>query len=121
MPVKIEPEIVEELRDIGLAIWEAKYYKQPFFNEKTGKMSQRENKNWVIVTLAGPGVDQVSSSGKTLRIAVDNLIARHFADRVNGLRGAMLRLEGELWNLFMACMETKYAIDPESLDDVIPF
>lgn len=121
MPVKIDPDIVEELREMGLTIWEAKHFKHNVLNEKTGKMSLRENKNWVIVTLAGPGVDQVQGSGKTLREAVDCVIVSKFADRVPGVRGALMRCESALWGCFMACMETKYKLDPDSLDDDIPF
>lgn len=121
MPVKVDPDIVAELHGMDLTLWEAKHYKRPVLNEKTGKMTMRENKDWVIVSIAGPGVETVQGSGNTLRAAVDSVIVKHFADRVPGIRGKMMILERELWNLFMACMESKYELDPESLDDDIPF
>lgn len=121
MPVKIDPDIVDELRDMDLAIWEAKHFKRPVYNEKTGKTTMRENKDWVIVTLAGPGVDHKQGSGKTLRAAVDSVIVSHFADRVPGVRGKMMVLERELWSLFLVLMELNYELDPESLNDDIPF
>ena len=121
MPVKIDPDIVAELQAMDLTIWAAVHFKHSVLNEKTGKMTLRENKNWTIVTLAGPGVEQVQGSGKTLREAVDSVVVKHFADRVPGIRGKMMILERELWNLFMVCMELKYELDPELLDDDIPF
>lgn len=121
MPVKIDPDIVAELQEMDLTIWSAVHFKRSVLNEKTGKMTLRENKNWVIVTLAGPGVDQVQGSGKTLREAVDCVLVSHFADRVRGIRGRMMVLERELWKLFMVCMELKYELDPALLDDDIPF
>ncbi len=121
MPVKIDPDIVAELREMDLTIWEAKHFKTEVFNEKLGKMTLRENKNWVIVTIAGPGVGSTQGSGKTLRDAVDSVIVAHFADRVRGLRGKMMVLERELWNLFMVCMELKYELNPELIDSDIPF
>lgn len=121
MPVKIDPDIVAELQEMNLTIWEAKHFKRPVLNEKTGKMTMRENKDWVIVTIAGPGVDSIQGSGRTLRLAVDSVIVPHFADRVSGIRGKMMVLERELWNLFMVCMELKYELDPTLLDDDIPF
>lgn len=121
MPVKIDPDIVEELQAMDLAIWEAKHMKHEVLNEKTGKMTLRENKNWVIVTIAGPGMVFVSGSGKTLREAVDRVLVHYFPHRVSGIKGKMMVLESELWKLFMVLMEEKYRIDPESLDDDIPF
>lgn len=121
MPVKIDQDIVAELQEMDLTIWEAKHFKTEVFNEKLGKMTLRENKNWVIVTIAGPGVDSTQGSGKTLRAAVDSVIVSHFADRVPGLRGKMMVLERELWNLFMVCMELKYELNPALIDDAVPF
>lgn len=121
MPVKIDPDIVQELQEMELTIWSAHHPKWYAVNEKTGKLTQRENKEWVIVTLAGPGVEQAQGSGKTLREAVDTVLVLKFADRVGGLRGKMMVLERELWALFMVCMELKYDLDPSTLDDDIPF
>jgi hypothetical protein len=91
---------VEELAAMDLVLWEAKHPKQVFFNEKTGKMSSREDKDWVVISLAGPGVDGEKPAGaSTLRDAVDAALRTYFADRVPGLRGALLRLE-------KACFET---------------
>lgn len=117
MPVKIDPLIVEELAEIDLTIWEAKHPKVPFLNEKTGKMSQRENKGWCIVYLAGPGVDNTPGSGTTLRAAVDNaLMHSTLCERVTGLRGAMLRLSAALGTCSRRIAEDMYDID-----DDIPF
>jgi hypothetical protein len=121
MPVKIDPEIVEELAAVDLVIWEAKHPKMPFFNEKTGKWSQRENKGRVIVTVAGPGVPEALGGGTTLREAVDSAIKTSFPDKLKGVRGALLRLDEALLRCYIAMMELNYKIDPESLDDDVPF
>ena len=117
MPVKVDPLIVEELAALDLVLWEAKHPKVAFFNEKTGKMSSREDKGWVIVSLAGPGVTENCLAGQsTLRRAVDTALRTYFADRVPGLKGAMLRLEAALWATERTIAESIY--DPE---DDIPF
>lgn len=121
MPVKLDPEIVSELAEMELVIWSAKHLKKAVYNEDTGKTSFRENKDWVIVEVAGPGFVVAIGSGKTLRAAVDNILWNSFSDRVPGIRGTMMRLEKELWSLFMVCMELKYELDPDLLDDTIPF
>lgn len=125
MPVKIDPEIVAELEALDLVIWEAKHPKQPFFNEKTGKHSQREDKSWCLVVIAGPGVDGECRAGAaTLRAAVDAALAYHFPERFTGLKAALLKLGKEIislntqvrWQRHMA--EDGYDGDP---DDYIPF
>lgn len=128
MPVKIDPEIVEELAAMDLVIWEAMYQKQDVLNEKTGKFSKRENKNWVFCTLAGPGTpEHCIGSGKTLREAVDSVLTKWFADRVPGIRGAMMRLDRELLGLMLDTMEYRYKIAPstiiydDDIDDDVPF
>jgi len=121
MPVKVEPHIVEELREMGLTLWEAKHHKHEVLNEKTGKITLRENKNWVIVTLAGPGVDQAFGSGKTLREAIDAAVLHNFSDRVSGLKGALIRCEKAMWDCFTASMEHRFKHFPDDLDDDVPF
>lgn len=114
MPVKIEPAIVEELLAMDLTIWEAKHPRIPFTN-KAGKQSTKEDKSWVVVSLAGPGVEEARAGAQTLRQAVDAaLMHAGLADRVPGLRGAMLRLEMEMWRLGRLLVEERY-------EDDIPF
>lgn len=124
MPVKINPLILEELAALNLTLWEAKHPRTPFVN-KAGKMSSREDKSWVLISLAGPGVTQECRAGAaTLRQAVDSGLAYYFADRVPGIKGAMLKLEKALlelnvsvrWERLMA--EDGYTGDR---DDFIPF
>lgn len=118
MPVKVDPLIVEELTGMDLTLWEAKHPRQQFINVK-GKSSTREDKGWVIVALAGPGVVEDCRAGAaTLRKAVDTALTFHFADRVPGVRGAMMRLEKAMWDLGRTIMEAAYNADP---DDDIPF
>lgn len=125
MPVKLDPAIVEELAALDLVIWDAKHLKVPFFNEKTGKHSSREDKSVVFVTLSGPGVErECVSRGETLRRAVDTGLAAYFPERLKGLRGSLVRLERAVldlntqvhWQRLMA--EDGYDGDP---DDYIPF
>ncbi len=121
MPVKIDPIIVEELAEMEMVLWETKHPKQAFFNEKTGKMSSRENKEWVIVSIAGPGVDgDKPAGGPTLRAAVDSCLRTYFADRVPGLRGALLRLEKEVFQLTVGMMADRNLSGSDD-DDDIPF
>jgi hypothetical protein len=122
MPVKIDPAIVAELQEMDLVIWEAVHPKEPFFNEKTQKHSQRENKGWCMVSLAGPGVDeQRRASGHTLRAAVDAALAYHFPERLVGLRGALLKLDKEMLRLNTAVYGTRLKLTGELDDDDIPF
>lgn len=117
MPVKIDPFIVEELAAIDIVIWEAKHPKQSFFNEKTGKQSTREDKSWVHVSLAGPGLDECIGSGPSLRVAVDRAIVHSvIVFHVPGLRGQMLRLERALWDLDRHLATAR--IDQEFADDI---
>lgn len=123
MPVKIDPDIVEELAQMNLVLWDAKHPKRPFFNEKTGKQSQREDKGWVIVSLNGPGVDREKpAGGPTLRQAVDHALRTYFSDRVPGLRGDLLRLEKACFDLTIGLMSSRSALSGCSDDDdEIPF
>lgn len=125
MPVKLDPAIVEELAAMDLVIWEAKYLKVAVFNEKTGKMSNREDKSKVFVTLSGPGVQrEARGQGDSLRTAVDSCMAAWFPERLTGLRGKLVALERAIldlntqvhWQRLMA--EDGYDGDP---DDFIPF
>lgn len=121
MPVKIDPLIVEELAEVDLTLWDAKHFKRPVWDEKKQKHIMREDKAWVIVSLAGPGVQEAPGSGLTLRAAVDNaLVHSGLSDRVGGLRGAMLRLEKAMWDASRQIAEDRFkAMD--DLDDDIPF
>lgn len=120
MPVKIDPLIVEELAALDLVIWEAKHPKIPFYNTKTMKESSREDKTWVHVSLAGPGLSQALGAGPNLRIAVDRAIIHSvIVYHVPGLRGKMLRLERALWDLDRALATAR--IEREFDDDDIPF
>lgn len=121
MPVKIDPAIVEELAALDLVIWEAKHPKRAFFNEKTQKMSQREDKSWCVVSITGPGVDRECSAGAaTLRLAVDACLRTYFADRVPGLRGALLRLEHAVFQTALELMSARVLKEADD-DDDIPF
>lgn len=125
MPVKIDPDIVEELRAMDLLLWECRHPKQPFFNEKTGKMSSREDKGWCLVQLAGPGVSGECRAGApTLRQAVDTALAYYFPDRIGGLKGALLRLDKALLDLTVAIRGQKMMVEEGydgDWDDFIPF
>lgn len=124
MPVKIDPAIVEELAALELVLWEAKHPKLQIWNEAKGKLTPREQKDWVIVHLAGPGVGEAPGSGKTLREAVDAAL-RHsdLRDRVPGLKGAMLRLEEALFTTGLKLAEQRYDRGGwnDGIDDDIPF
>lgn len=121
MPVKIDPAITAELQEMDLVLWEAKHPKQPFFNEKTQKHSSREDKGWCVVSITGPGVDrECLAGGPTLREAVDGCLRTYFRDRVPGLRGAMMRLEHELFLTAIDMMSTRN-LSGSDLDDDIPF
>lgn len=121
MPVKLDPLIAEELSAMDLVLWEAKHPREAVVSEKTGKPTTREDKSWVLVSLAGPGVDEARGGGRTLREAVDAAI-RHsaLAERVPGLRGSMLRAERALFDLSMRMAESRYDAQVEPDDDV-PF
>ncbi len=115
MPVKIDSAIVEELASMDLVLWEAKHPRVPFYNDKTMKESHREDKTWVLVSIAGPGVEEIRAGARTLKKAVDAaLVHSDLHKRVPGLRGAMLRLERALWDLTRRCVEDRY-------EDDIPF
>lgn len=125
MPVKVDPLIVEELAAMDLVLWSATHPKRYMLNEKTGKMSLREDKGWCLVSLAGPGVERECNAGAaTLRQAVDAALQAFFRDRVTGVKGALLRLgkalhelEGKVrWDRLM--LEHEYSGDP---DDFVPF
>lgn len=119
MPVKVDLLIVEELAAMDLTLWEAKHPRQAFVN-KAGKMSSREDKGWVIVSLAGPGVTEDARAGAaTLREAVDTALAWYFSDRVPGVKGAILRLNKAVWDLSRRITEDLY--DAGEFDDDIPF
>lgn len=125
MPVKIDPQIMEELAAMDLVLWEAKHPRVPFFNEKTQKQSSREDKAWVTVTLMGPGVtNPIPWGAPTLRAAVDKALAWGFMDRVTGLKGAMMWLEKELGTLEGKLrwerMKADMGFEGED-DDFIPF
>lgn len=118
MPVKIEPYIVEELASLDLVIWEAKHPKLPVWDEKRGKHVTREDKSWVLVSLAGPGVEECRAGARTLRQAVDAALTHFLADRVPGLRGAMMRLEKAMFDLQQAI---RWQTLDSEYDDDIPF
>jgi hypothetical protein len=119
MPVKIDPLIVEELAALDLVIWEAKHPRESFYNTKTMKESTREDKSWVLVTLAGPGVEECRGGRRTLREAVDAAITHSpVVYRVPGLRGSFLRLERAMFDLTLKMAEQRY---DRELDDDIPF
>lgn len=121
MPVKADPIINDELQAMNLTLWTCIHPKQPFFNEKTGKMSQREDKSRVIVTLAGPGLpDMATGFGGSLREAVDAALGgKETRDRVPGLKGALLRLEAAMDDLRRVLIFQRYIGD--DLDDDVPF
>lgn len=127
MPVKPDPIIQEELEAMDLTIWTAIHPKQPFWNEKTGKHSQREDKSRVIVTLAGPGITEGGYGyGGSLREAVDDALASPaLRDRPKGLKGALTRLEAAMGDLRrVLSWEAIYAregVALEDRDDFIPF
>lgn len=127
MPVKPDPIIQEELEAMDLTIWTAIHPKQPFWNEKTGKHSQREDKSRVIVTLAGPGITEGGYGyGGSLREAVDDALASPaLRDRPKGLKGALTRLEAAMSDLRrVLSWEAIYAregVALEDRDDFIPF
>lgn len=123
MPVKLDPILVEELAAMDLTIWSAAYRRNMVFNPKTGKTSSREDKSWITVALAGPGIDEQWGGGKTLREAVDAAMVPHLVDRVPGLRGALLRLKIALSALTSAVMIRRFnenRPEGEEWDDV-PF
>jgi len=121
MPVKLDPTILEELRGMDLTLWSATHPKQDFFNEKTSRQSTRENKGWVIVALAGPGITkELYGSGATLRVAIDSAIIHGgLADRVTGLRGALMRLEHSVFALQRRISDDLF--DAGGYDDDVPF
>lgn len=120
MPVKIDPAITEELAAMDLVIWEAKHPKRQEVSPKTGKMTTREDKGRVLVSIAGPGVQEAPGGGKTLREAVDAALGHSpLAARVPGLRGAMMRLEKAILDLAVSAhAQAHYDSD---YDDDIPF
>lgn len=116
MPVKSDPIINEQLQAMNLTIWSMMHPKQPFFNEKTGKQSQREDKTRVIVTLNGPGVSHPAMGfGATLREAVDDALMtgrdQPLLDRVPGLKGALLRLDAAMSALRFVMMQDRYSYE----------
>jgi hypothetical protein len=118
MPVKLDPIIIEELASMDLTLWEAKHPRTSFVNA-AGKMSSREDKSWVLVYLAGPGVIGEHGGGPTLRQAVDAaLVYSGLCERVPGVRGAMLRLEKEVGATVRQLVEGRCR---EADDDDIPF
>lgn len=122
MPVKIDPLIIEELASINLVIWEAKHPKLLVWNEAKGKHTPREQKDWVVVTLAGPGVEEARGGAPTLRAAIDTaLVHSGLYTRVTGLRGALLRVERAMWDLDRCYAEARFREAYGDDEDDIPF
>ena len=122
MPVKPDPLITEELAAMELTIWAAIHPKMMLPNAKTGKLTPREDKSRVIVTLAGPGTVGADGYGATLRGAVDDALrSPRLIDRVPGLKGKMMRLERELFMLRFAFAAQRYTNYGSDEDDDIPF
>lgn len=125
MPVKIDPFIVDELQSMDLVIWEAKHPKKPVWNEKTGKYTDREDKSWVTVRLAGPGSgDHAVGGAPDLRQAVDAALRSFFPDRVPGLKGSVLRLEQAMLSLQTSYFGRRLdfgSSNGDDFDDDIPF
>lgn len=119
MPVKTDQALIDDLSSIGLVVWDTKHPKIPFYNDKTMKTSQREDKSWVLVTLAGPGVEEAHAGGPDFATAVKSaLIHSGLCDRVPGVSGAMLRLERAVWDLGRRLAADRMAAE---YDDDIPF
>jgi hypothetical protein len=127
VPVKIDPLIVDELASMDLAIWSARHPKVfSGMSEKTGKAVYRENKQAVSVTVNGPGLKREAYGyGTTLRLAIDDaLVTGSLADRVRGIRGAVLRLEAAIRSLSQKAKWERLMLEDGyegDLDDYIPF
>lgn len=127
MPVKIDPHIVAELAELDLVIWEAKHPKiASGVSPKTGRLVFKESKAWVVAVVTGPGVDgEKHGGGPTLSVAVDAILRTYFADRVPGLRGAILRAERALFDLAQVCSVKSFKLSgapgASDYDDDIPF
>jgi hypothetical protein len=127
MPVKIDREVADRLLDMGLTVWSAKHPKVASgISPKTGKTVFKEDKNWCIVELAGPGLeDNPIGSGKTFRAAARNALKHKcVVDRVPGLYGAMMRLDAALLGLNTEMHFHRLWVEdgaPGSKDDYVTF
>lgn len=116
--VRVPEDLRLELAAMGLTVWVAHH---PMVNVRDS-VRPRANKEWVVVQLAGPGLEEQSlwGGGPTLRRAVDEAIVRNpiLLQRVPGVRGSMFRLEAAILTLktTLVCH-----LGPQELDDGVPF
>lgn len=130
---KIPPSIVEELADMNLVIWFCGYGSKYV----DGSTRPRQDTSVVNVQITGPGLTQRSpwGCGPTLRAAIDSALRDPLiADRVTGLKGAIMRLDNALTDLGHTVMLRRFAMKypirsdydfgpnfDNDLDDDIPF
>lgn len=120
---KIPPAIVEELADMNLVLWHCAYGSKYV----DGSTRPRQDTSTVSVQITGPGLTERSPWGRgpTLRAAIDNALRDPLiADRVTGLKGAIMRLDNALTDLGHTVMLRRLAMHnnfDDSDDDTIPF
>lgn len=98
----------DELRLSDLVVWEAK-------REKKGMP--------VTVSLAGPNVEtRLYGYGETIEAAVASALTNpHFLQTRAGIRGALARLDDQLFRLKMDLWLARTGLFGDDLDDDIPF
>lgn len=126
---KIPQAIVDELADMNLVIWFCGYGSKYV----EGSARPRQDTSLVNVQITGPGLTERSpwGRGQTLRAAIDHALRDPLiADRVTGLKGAIMRLDNALTDLGHTVLLRRLAMSrldagawgfDNDLDDDVPF
>jgi len=120
---KIPQAIVDELADMKLVLWFCSYGSKYV----DGSTRPRQDTSTVSVQITGPGLSERSPWGRgpTLRAAIDDALRDPLiADRVPGLKGAIMRLDNALTDLGRTVLLRRLAMHnnfDDSDDDTIPF
>ncbi len=121
MKAILDPVTAQMLRDLDIALWEGVHYKTAV---STGKNANR--KDPVMVTLVTPkDVNRLFFGyGGDTALAVEDALARNTSLRAlvySGLSGALARLEIAVTSLRVATISEQFKLNPDALDDDIPF
>lgn len=113
----VSSHLKKRAHDAGLCIWQCDWR----FKNKDPVLAYVENS--VTAALLGPKLPTpIWGYGKTADEAVENALSRLEARaRSEGLMGSLARLEAACGDLTYKLAAERYKLDPESLDDDVPF
>lgn len=124
MPVvKVPESLREDLASIGLVVWSVMHPMEFGYTIGGSAGRGRHDKTRVMVQLSGPGLADASpwGYGGDIRGAVNDALSHpEVIGRVTGLKGAMMRLEREMYALQRAMQWAAYREGGEQADE-IPF